>query len=65
MPRATFGRKTIGNFEKSKIKLEDTTVLLKEAKEKIKFKGEEIQIQSLEKYDFQVHKLLFLQPEVK
>ena len=48
------GRKTIEILEKSKIKISNLFLVASEKSEgkKIKFKGKEIQVQSLEKYDF-------------
>ena len=61
------GRKTIEILEKSKIKIKKLFLVASERSEgkKIKFKGDEIQIQSLEKYDFSSAQITFLQLEVK
>ena len=55
------GRKTIEILEKSKIKFSKLFLVASEKSEgkKIKFKGNEIQIQSLEKYDFSSAKITF------
>ena len=55
------GRKTIEILEKSKIKIRKLLLVASERREgkKIKFKGEEIQIQSLEKYDFSSAQITF------
>ena len=55
------GRKTIEILEKSKIKIKKLFLVASERSEgkKIKFKGDEIQIQSLEKYDFSSAQITF------
>ena len=55
------GRKTIEILEKSKIKISKLFLVASEKSEgkKIKFKGNEIQIQSLEKYDFSSAQITF------
>ena len=55
------GRKTIEILEKSKIEFSKLFLVASEKSEgkKIKFKGNEIQIQSLEKYDFSSAKITF------
>ena len=55
------GRKTIEILEKSKIKISELFLVASEKSEgkKIKFRGNEIQIQSLEKYDFSNSQITF------
>ena len=55
------GRKTIEILEKSKIKINNLYLVASPKSEgkKIKFKGKEIEIQSLEKYDFSNAKITF------
>ncbi len=55
------GRKTIEILEKSKIKISKLFLVASEksAGKKIKFKGNEIEIQSLEKYDFSSAQITF------
>ncbi len=55
------GRKTIEILEKSKIKINNLYLVASQKSEgkKIKFKGKEIEIQSLEKYDFSNAKITF------
>ena len=55
------GRKTIEILEKSKIKISKLFLVASEKSEgkKIKFKGKEIEIQCLEKYDFSNAKITF------
>ncbi len=55
------GRKTIEILEKSKIKITNLFLVASEKSEgkKIKFKGKEIQIQSLENYDFSSAQITF------
>jgi len=55
------GRKTIEILEKSKIKISKLFLVASEKSEgkKIKFKGNEIQIQSLERYDFSSAQITF------
>ncbi len=55
------GRKTIEILEKSKIKISKLFLVASERSEgkKIKFKGNEIQVQSLEKYDFSSAQITF------
>ena len=55
------GRKTIEILEKSKIKISKLFLVASEKSEgkKIRFKGNEIQIQSLEKYDFSNSQITF------
>ena len=55
------GRKTIEILEKSKIKISELFLVASEKSEgkKIKFRGNEIQIQSLEKYDFSSAQITF------
>ena len=55
------GRKTIEILEKSKIKISKLFLVASEKSEgkKIKFKGNEIQVQSLEKYDFSSAQITF------
>ena len=55
------GRKTIEILEKSKIKISKLFLVASEKSEgkKIKFRGNEIQIQSLEKYDFSNSQITF------
>ena len=55
------GRKTIEILEKSKIKISNLFLVASEKSEgkKIKFKGNEIKIQSLEKYDFSSAQITF------
>jgi len=55
------GRKTIEILEKSKIKISKLFLVASEKSEgkKIKFKGNEIQVQSLEKYDFSNAEITF------
>ncbi len=55
------GRKTIEILEKSKIKISKLFLVASEKSEgkKIKFKGEEIKIQSLEKYNFSSAQITF------
>ena len=55
------GRKTIEILEKSKIKISKLFLVASEKSEgkKIKFKGSEIEIQSLEKYDFSNAQITF------
>ena len=55
------GRKTIEILEKSKIEISNLFLVAsaKSAGKKIKFKGKEIEIQDLEKYDFSNAKITF------
>ena len=55
------GRKTIEILEKSKIKISELFLVASEKSEgkKIKFRGNEIQIQNLEKYDFSNSQITF------
>ena len=55
------GRKTIEILEKSKIKISELFLVASEKSEgkKIKFRGNEIEIQSLEKYDFSNSQITF------
>ena len=55
------GRKTIEILEKSKIKISKLFLVASQKSEgkKIKFKGNEIQIQNLEKYDFSKAQITF------
>ncbi len=55
------GRKTIEILERSKIKISNLFLVASSKSEgkKIKFKGKEIQVQSLEKYDFSKAKITF------
>ncbi len=55
------GRKTVEILEKSKIKISKLFLVASEKSEgkKIKFKGDEIKVQSLEKYDFSSAEITF------
>ena len=61
------GRKTIEVLERSKIEVSKLFLVASEKSvgKKINFKGNQIKVQNLEKYDFSSAQITFLLPEAK